>query len=166
MVPKRHHVMKLYKKVHCTACDGKMLVPDGHPQRLAPCSICHGLDYALQEVTPADLDKMNLDAVMVLGKLKEHIARGKKNCDRANEPCVYSLYAVLENIIRDLESAADLKAVQEILVQAKAWEMFYGTNSKTKGAVDTPAAHIKRALDAVLTQARAELEAEKGDSHE
>ena len=118
-------------------------------------------DYHYEEVSPPDLKTMNLAALGVLGELKKHIGRGKKNCDRANEPCVYSLYAVLENIIKALESAADLGAVQLIQAKAKAWDELYKETKLNKDDAPIGPIEILQSCDEILTQARAELE--KGD---
>ena len=100
MVPKRHHVMKLYKR------------------RWADDPYWDGGRWVYEELDPADLDKMNLDAVMVLGELKKALVyRTDGSIDVSFDAGYNQATKLISDTIADLESAANLK------VKAKTWEI-------------------------------------------
>lgn len=114
-----------------------------------------------EEVSPADLDKMNLTALGVWKELRARVVATLANqtLDISQQEAVARIMSDIES----LESAADLK-VPEVLVQAKAWEIMAPRLDKMDEFYKELGVKVEALTsEKVLAQARAELATEKGE---
>ena len=123
---------ELYVRYKCSSCMKPELWPE--------CKDCADICRKYKEASPRILKERGLVALGVLNEIKERAVK----CDlrKGGARC-----GCCELVLTDLESAADLKAVQLIQEKAKAWDILIEDDPNI----------AKHAAPIYLAQARAEL---------
>lgn len=133
--------MKLYRQTDCPRCNA------------GGCGHCNDSGLAFVPVDPADLDKMNLDAVMVLGEFRKDMERDKENTPefirRTGKAISYTPSTILKSLDY-MESAADLGEIKKKQIALTAWGLMLTE------AIKMDRKHLVDIMDGFYVQAELE----------
>lgn len=116
--------MKPYKKVKCENC-----ARFSHHENSGRCWIqgCMGDGWRLEELDPADLEKLDAGYYKLVEELRETIRDMLRHIDRQSYEAGYDCNAIL-NKIADLESGL---SIPKAVIEAAAWKMLYQSRGET-----------------------------------
>lgn len=147
--------MKLYEKLNCAKCDGTGLMYDIAQDATSTCPHCDA-GVVWKELSPADLEVLNLRAVKVLGDMKKWLAWWYNTWGASDSRLAPN--TVLHMTIKELElfeskylSPSALADLQEERVKARAWEILFADDGNR--AFDNQGT-FEDYLNDILTEAR------------
>lgn len=139
------------------------------------CEQCQEIRDTIKLCTldPAELDKLNMGALWLVGKLKEQLAIWKTQDEEIKLTAVaqkaphqvidraiqrIELVSMVTYHIKSLESRLDAEG-KEVLVKARAWDSLYGAMCKHSGSHIMTYGQLVLMMKNIRTQARTDLEA-------